>query len=163
MKVLIVEDETGMTTVLKMFLEPIASEITIAKDMEQALKEISGARDIEIITLDLGLPDSPVSVTVDKIKEIRRYRPSCLIIVVTGMDYPDLEAVAKANGADEVVRKSAETFTGPGFLKLIGKIANKHLSQPQNFQHSVSVFEKVMEKLRSLNEGNSNRPACAHI
>lgn len=150
MKVLIVEDDPSMVTVLKMFLEPISSEIVVAANMEQAMREIADARNIELITLDLGLPDSSVEATLSRIKDIRKGRPDSLLIVVTGQDFPNLEKLATENGADGVIFKQNEQFTPKGFLKFIDTIARKHLATPQNYQHSVSILEKVMNRVHNL-------------
>lgn len=150
MKVLIIEDDPSMVTVLKMFLEPLSSEVIHAPNMEQALAEIASAREIEIITLDLGLPDSGVNATIERIKEIRKSRPQSLLIVVTGQEVTDLEKIATSYGADGVIYKKNEQFTPKGFLKFIDAIARKHIANPQPYQHSLSVLEKVMNRVHQL-------------
>jgi len=156
MKVLIIEDDPSMVTVLRMFLEPMASEIVIAANMEEAMREIADAREIELITLDLGLPDSSVSSSIERIKEIRKSRPDSLLIIVTGQDMPNLEKVAEEYGADGVLLKQNEQFTPQGFLKFIDAVARKHLTTPQPYQRSVNLLERVMNRVHELqNKANA--------
>jgi CheY-like chemotaxis protein len=149
-KILIIEDDKGMTVALKHFLEPVASKITVATHMEEALKIVSEAKELHLITVDLGLPDSDVKSTIQKIKDIRVTRPNCLIIVVTGQDIPGIEAEAIEQGADAFIFKQGETFTSKGFLNIIGTLVTKFLSEPTHYKRSVDFLEQVSSRLAQL-------------
>src|SRR5687768_15771129 len=108
MKILIIEDDLGAAVVLENFLKPVASQITVAKTMNEALKLVSGADEINLITVDLGLPDSDVRSTLGKIRSIRETRPDSLIVVVTGQDIEGLEKQVIEKGADGFITKQSE-------------------------------------------------------
>lgn len=150
MKILIIEDNEGASVVLKHFLAPVSSRITIAKTMEQALKEVAEADDLNLITVDLGLPDSDVSSTLKKINHIRKTRPDSLIVVVTGQEIPNLEAEAIAEGADGLVYKQGDNFTAKGFLTLLTTIVSKYVSAPTKPAQSICVLEMIAKKLAEL-------------
>lgn len=156
MRILIIEDEQGVSKVLKHFLQPIASEIVVAANMEQALIAISDAEEIDIITLDLGLPDSGVEESVKQIKHIRALRPTALVVVVTGQDMPNLEKEVMESGADGIIFKQGNDFTAKGFLTFIQGLVKKYMDEPQHFNRSVGVLEKVSQKLAQL-ASNENR------
>lgn len=150
MRVLIIEDEKGVALLLRRFLEPLATEILEVSTMAEAFGIISGADEIDIITLDLGLPDSGVSSSLQEIRQIRSKRPGSLVIVVTGQDIPALEAQALNHGADGVLFKQSPSFTAQGFLTFMGGLLKEYLSKPQDHLRSVAILEKVAQKLASI-------------
>lgn len=154
MKVLIIEDDSRLALILRHFLEPIASSITVAANMEEALKIVAEADDLSLITLDLGLPDSDVTSTIRKIKDIRLHKPDALIVVVTGQDMPDLEQFALASGADGVIYKQDQSFTAAGFLQVLYAIVQKYLQNPQNYKRSIAILEKVAQKIGQIKHEN---------
>lgn len=158
MKVLIVEDEEGAATVLKHFIEPIASEIIVARNLGDALGFISDAVEIDIITLDLGLPDSGVEQTLSKIQHIRSLRPNSLIIVVTGHEAEAISMQAITAGADGVLSKMDKTFTAQGFIALISAIVMRYLSVPHPASRNVLVLEKIAQKLADIKNNENATP-----
>lgn len=150
MKILIIEDNEGAAVVLRHFLSPLAQSITTASTMEQALKEVAEADDLNLITVDLGLPDSDVSSTIRKIHQIRKTRPDSLIVVVTGQDIPGLESEAIAEGADGFIYKQGENFTAKGFLTMLSTIVGKYISAPTKPMQSICVLEQIAKKLAEL-------------
>lgn len=150
MKILIIEDDLGAALVLQNFLTPVSSRITVAKTMNEALKAVSGADEINLITVDLGLPDSDVQHTLGKIKTIRENRPDSLIVVVTGQDIDGLEQKAMEEGADGYVTKQSEGFTSKGFLGLLSTIVQKYTSSPKHPMQSISMLESVAARLSKI-------------
>lgn len=152
MKILIIEDDKNIASVLEQFLQPISAHITIAYTMEQALKVVTEADDVELITLDLGLPDSAIESTLrQKVREIRAIRPNSLIILVTGNAIEGLEETAIQEGADGVILKQQEDFTQKGFLTVIAKIVEKYMTDPQPPHRSISLLEKVSNRIAKYN------------
>lgn len=148
MKVLIIEDDENIVRVLSQFIRPISAEIIVAQNMEQALKIVSEAQDIELITLDLGLPDSDVDSTLTKkLRQLRIIKPHALIIVVTGYDNPTFEALALSEGADGFITKQNELFTARGFLAIVARIVQKYMQVPQHPERSISMLEKVSTQI----------------
>jgi len=150
MKILIIEDDLGAAIVLESFLKPVSSQITVAKTMNEALKLVAGADDINLITVDLGLPDSDVQHTLGKIKTIRETRPDSLIVVVTGQDIDGLEKQALDEGADGYITKQSDGFTSKGFLGLLSTIVQKYTSSPKHPLQSISMLESVASRLSKI-------------
>lgn len=149
-KILIIEDDRGMAAALKNFLQPLTSNITIANQMDEALRIVADAEELHLITVDLGLPDSDVRSTIRRISDIRKNKPDSLIIVVTGQDIPGLEADSIASGADGFVFKQGDNFTSQGFLKVIGVLVAKFMSKPSHYNRSLTLLEQVSNKLAEI-------------
>lgn len=159
MKILIIEDELGAAVALEHFLKPLASRIIVAKTMQQALQEMSGANEIDLITVDLGLPDSDPDNTIRKIKEIRAMRPDSLIVVVTGQDLPNLAAAVTDAGADGFLTKQSDDFSSKGFLQLLATIVQRYTTQAKPHQQSITLLERVATKLASLQTNENAVPS----
>jgi CheY-like chemotaxis protein len=156
-KILIIEDQEGAAVALKHFLEPLASEIQIAKNMAQAMQIVSDAQELDLITLDLGLPDSDIDSTRKKIKEIKDTRPDSLIVVVTGHDIPDLEKTLLQEGADGFIFKMSDRFSTTGFLQILAAIVQKYMGSPGNPMQSIKTLQKVSAKLAQLHYGEAGQ------
>jgi len=153
MKVLIVEDDPGMVKVLKALLAPLTTEIIVAHTMAEAIDAVAQAKEIELITLDLGLPDSNIKQTIGRIRTFRDKHPNALLIVITGMNIPDLEKLVAEQGADGLVFKSDDvTFTPAGFLSFLGAVASKLITQPGRYHDSLASLEKVAQAVHQMQE-----------
>lgn len=158
MTVLIIEDDNGVAEVLKRFLSPVASQVIVAQNMQTAIDALSSAVEIDIITLDLGLPDSGVQDTLEAIKAIKKTKPLSLVVVITGQEIPGLEKVAIEKGADGVILKQGEQFTARGILSLLQGLLTNYISKPQHYANSASVLEKLQNALQALNVVNNENP-----
>ncbi|MEZ0498190.1 LuxR C-terminal-related transcriptional regulator [Sphingomonas sp. IW22] len=69
---------------------------------------LSETRSVDLVILDLGLPDSR---GIASLIDVARDRPSTPILIVSGTDRPDAEARAAANGAAGFVSKAAPIDT----------------------------------------------------
>lgn len=156
MRILIIEDDPGAALVLQEFLLPLSSSITVAHTMDDALKAVAGAEEINLITVDLGLPDSDVQSTLARIRHIRQRRPESLIVVVTGQDIDGLEKIAVEQGADGLVTKQSENFTAKGFLQVLAAIMQRYKSTVKNPTRSIDILEVTSRKLAEL-QSNENR------
>lgn len=151
MKAIIVEDDDGAQTVLKSILQPLVTNIKVVESMKDALTAIAEAGQIELITVDLGLPDSQVEETITKhIKEFRALHPGALIIVITGQELENLEERVIAEGADGLILKQGEKFNRKGFLTLLASIVAKYAKDPKHYKRSVELMEKVSRKIAEL-------------
>lgn len=160
MRILIIEDDDGAALALRHFLEPLASCITIVTNMTEALAALRGVDQLDLITVDLGLPDSDVQETIAQIIEIRRMRPDSFIVVVTGQELPDLATVVAAAGADGLVTKQSDAFSSKGFLQLLAAIVKRYTMEPRLHQQSIALLQRVATKLANLqtHENPSHQP-----
>lgn len=154
MRVLIIEDSEPMADIMRRLLEPLATEVIVTADMQSALRVIQDAPQIEMITLDLGLPDSGVQDTLSRVGQIRALRPESLLIIITGQEAQEIERQAMEAGADAVLLKQNATFTPGGFLEMLRSIVTRCLKTPaKNFQRNVVALETVSQRLASMAMG----------
>ena len=77
--VLIIEDEAGPRNALSVILRPFCTVLTAAHG--QAALEALAAHPVDLVTLDLKLPDRP---GLDLLRDLRMIRPEVEVIVITG-------------------------------------------------------------------------------
>lgn len=159
MKILIIEDEEGAAVALRHFLQPLASRIQVVNTMKEALAALEGADEIDLITVDLGLPDSDVQSTIAQIIEIRAMRPDSFIVVVTGQELPHLAEAVTSAGADGFVTKQSPEFSSKGFLQLLAAIVKRYTMEAKPHQQSIALLDKVATKLAEL-QTNENITAA---
>ena len=101
MVVLVVEDEPGITDFLRRGFEAAGFAVVVEADGHQGL--LSAQReDIDLMVLDLGLPD------IDGLEVLRRAREQGVqvpVIVVTASTGGDDRAQARALGVDDYLVK----------------------------------------------------------
>jgi DNA-binding NtrC family response regulator len=100
-KVLIVDDESAICDLLKTYLEKLGFQALIATNGEQAL-EILREEEPAIMTLDIRMPGLNGYEVLQKVK---RRHPELFIIVVTGIDVPNMEEMLEHSGAHAILRK----------------------------------------------------------
>ncbi len=100
-KILIVDDESAICMLLKRYLEKLGFETFVASDGEQAL-DILKEEKPAIMTLDIRMPGINGYEVLQKVK--RRY-PELFIIVVTGIDVPNMEEMLEHSGAHALLQK----------------------------------------------------------
>jgi DNA-binding NarL/FixJ family response regulator len=107
MKILLVDDHVLIREALRGVLTELKREATIveAGDWRQAMRQIEQNADVELILLDLKLPDRD---GFDVLAELREHYPAIGVIVLSG--YHDRERVMKALdlGALGFIPKSAQ-------------------------------------------------------
>jgi diguanylate cyclase (GGDEF)-like protein/PAS domain S-box-containing protein len=109
-KVLLVEDNPGDARLLReMFNEQGSSrtEVTIAQSMGEAEKYLA-EHDVDIVLLDLGLPDVN---GLDVVRRAHAAAPRVPLVVLTGLDDETLAARALQEGAqDYLVKSQIDTY-----------------------------------------------------
>ena len=100
MKILVIDDDSAMTDLLEILLEPISVEVITANSGLDGITKAKGS-DPDIVILDLMMPD------VDGwqiCKEIRE-SSSVPILILSALDSPGLIAEALNAGADDYIIK----------------------------------------------------------
>ena len=100
-KILIVDDESAICDLLKTYLEKLGFQAFIATNGEQALA-ILREEEPAIMTLDIRMPGLNGYEVLQKVK---RRHPELFIIVVTGIDVPNMEEMLEHSGAHAILRK----------------------------------------------------------
>jgi len=105
LNILIVEDNSDLTYIEKNFIDEIAEEIFTVDTLEKALLLLfKRKKDIDIILLDLNLPDSYGLNTFFAIKKAAKFIP---IIIVSGISVESLSIQAVSNGAQDYILKES--------------------------------------------------------
>ncbi len=115
-RMLVIEDDEEMRSLLKDFLEEEGVEIDSARDALEALQKL-GARAFDLILTDLRLPGLS---GLDIIPSIKRLRPEASIVVIT------------AFGSEEIHRKVLE------------RGATVYLEMPLRFQDLRVNIERII-------------------
>lgn len=146
-KILIVEDEAEIANILADILRPICDEPPlIALTMEGALAYIGAGTKFDLITLDLRMPGWNAVETLAKIREIQEGNGDGLVIVVSGVTDPNIEAESMAAGAHGFIPKPAVAFRDT-FLSNLRALALSLIRQPTKYQQNLKIAEMLVQKL----------------
>jgi ActR/RegA family two-component response regulator len=118
-------------------------DVRIARTMTEALAMIDHAAP-EVILLDLSLPDSPFSQTLDRIHELKTRSKDATVIVITGHpDVVQLQAAAIKAGAKIVLSKDH------GFFNALSEtlMSSGWIRPPCAAQSVVEKIEATVEKI----------------
>lgn len=119
-KILVVEDDSQIRNFIVFILEEEGFKV-VSADTAQKAMSILVTDDIDILLLDMGLPDYD---GMEFIKKLRQWS-SIPIIVVSARDQDKEKADALDNGADDYLTKP---FSKTEFLARI-RVAVRHLAQ----------------------------------
>jgi len=114
-KILVIDDDAGMTELLSLLLAPSSSEFLIANSGREGIDMVIRHKP-DIIILDLMMPDNGGWWVCKKIRESSKVP----ILILSAMDSPGSVAQALDSGADDYLIKPVSSTT------LIANI-NKHL------------------------------------
>ncbi len=119
MHLLIVEDDESMALVMSTLIRSLG-EIEMVGTLSAAMEAIAKRAGIDVVLLDLALPDSPPLRTLEQIKSIKD--AGAKVVVVTGAFIPDVVDVALAHGADACLDKGDKDFLSrlKAFLRIGG-------------------------------------------
>jgi len=128
LRVLLVEDNAGDARLLReMFTteRPGSIELTHLMRMSEALAHLAKA-DVDIVLLDMGLPDGH---GLDTVRRARAVAPDVPFIVLTGLDDEALAAEAMKEGTQDYLIK--------------GQIENRAL--PRALRHAIERYRMQAE------------------
>ncbi len=89
-KILVIDDEEGITYTFKKFLSDEGYSVTTARDFDEALSSIAGT-DFDVIFTDIILKGKS---GIDVLKEIKERDIRCPVVMITG--YPNIETASDA-------------------------------------------------------------------
>jgi two-component system OmpR family response regulator len=102
MKILLVEDDERLARSLARLLEQDRHNVEIASDGETGLEIALGENGIDVVVLDIGLPDIS---GLDVARQIRLARAELAILMLTARDTIGDRVVGLDSGADDYVVK----------------------------------------------------------
>lgn len=106
--ILLVEDDGTDAALFKALLGHTPAFRQLHADTLANARELLEAEDVDLVVLDLGLPDSPKDETY---RRIRGLAPDTPVIVLTGHDDDDAAYEALADGAQDYLVKNNVTET----------------------------------------------------
>ena len=99
MNILVIDDDTGLRSVLQTFLQVLGHNVVVAQDGEEGLR-LFKSDDFDLILTDLVMPGAE---GIEVIMQIKELKPDAHIVAITGYDkYRDLAA---ALNVDQVLYK----------------------------------------------------------
>ncbi|RPJ52329.1 MAG: DNA-binding response regulator [Chloroflexi bacterium] len=105
-KILVIDDDEGMTELLTLLLSPASSEVIVANSGQEGI-DLTKKRSPDVIILDLMMPGMNGWITC---KEIRQFS-DVPILILTAMDAPGVVAQALDVGADDYLLKPVSSGT----------------------------------------------------
>jgi DNA-binding response OmpR family regulator len=105
-KVLVIDDDEGMTELLSLLLSPTSSEVIVANSGQAGI-DLAKEHSPDVIILDLMMPGMNGWITC---KEIREFS-DVPILILSAMDAPGTVAQALDVGADDYLLKPVSSGT----------------------------------------------------
>jgi len=121
-KILVIDDDIGMTELLRMLLAPASSEIITANSGLEGI-ELARKHAPDAIILDLMMPEMNGWIVCEQIREFS----SVPILIISAMDAPGMVAKALDVGADDYLIKPVSS--GPLIAHLNKLLRRSKVSQ----------------------------------
>jgi DNA-binding response OmpR family regulator len=100
-KLLVVEDEDSLRTLLKSELEVYGFDVDDASDGTTAMKALTG-KSYDVVVLDIRMPDID---GLEVLKNIRKRKLASKVIMLTGVDELKIARESLALGANDFLTK----------------------------------------------------------
>ena len=114
-RILICDDEEGIRESLKLILEN-KYELLFANDGNQCLAHLKGKNDINLVLLDIKMPQIN---GLDVLKQIKKIKPDVKVVMVSGYKSAETTSAAIHNGASDYIVKP---FEKKEILRIIERI-----------------------------------------
>ena len=174
MKILVVDDHVLIREALRGVLKELKGDAAIleAPDSRQAMQHIEGNPDVELVLLDLNLPDRS---GFDVLAELRERHPAISVVMLSASEDRDDIAKALDLGALGFIPKSARRDVMLGAFQLIFSggiyVPPEILGRPQPPMPArpsarapsaadIGLTERQMEVLVLMMQGKSNKAIC---
>jgi two-component system, OmpR family, response regulator len=96
------EDEEAIRTVLARGLRQAGHDVVVAHNGKEALVQFSPDRNVDVIVMDIGLPDADGRDVIQALKSAGQLAP---VLFLTALDAPHEHLAGFAAGADDYVTK----------------------------------------------------------
>ena len=106
MRILVIDDDTGMTDLLTILLTPASSEVLTANTAKEGLQMVRD-KNPDIVILDLVLPEYAGWDVCRAIRDISNVP----ILILSAVNNPGMVAQALDNGADDYLTKPISSGT----------------------------------------------------
>lgn len=175
MKILVVDDHVLIREALRGVLKELQDDATIveAPDSRQAMQRIAEDPDLELILLDLNLPDRS---GFDVLAELRERHPAISVVMLSASNDRDDIAKALDLGALGFIPKSAQReimlsafkliFSGGIYVppEILGRPQPAQAIRPQSGRPpsaaELGLTDRQMDVLALMMQGKSNKAIC---
>lgn len=138
MNALIIEDEQAVRICIKRILDPFGINFIEADSLGTGIERSIEHKNIDLIILDLRLPDSPADTTIKNIPNFKSMHPEAAVLVMTGLSIDEMEEKCLAQGADHFATKDSIRSSG-ALCAAIVKSLEHNRKLPVNDRLSRSV------------------------
>jgi CheY-like chemotaxis protein len=136
-KILLVDDDEMLNTIMRKLLEREGFEITVACDVGQALKLISSER-YDVLLSDLHMPGAADGLTV--VSAMRHLNPKAIAVLLTSFPEMDVAAQAILRQADEIMIKRTDP------TEMVESIKRRIASGANYSQPKVESVATILER-----------------
>jgi DNA-binding NarL/FixJ family response regulator len=175
MKILVVDDHVLIREALRGVLKELKGDVAIveAANSRQAMQRIEENSDLELILLDLNLPDRS---GFDVLAELRERYPAISVVMLSASNDRDDIATALDLGALGFIPKSAQRevmlsafkliFSGGIYVppEILGRPQPARTAQPRSGRPpsaaELGLTERQMDVLALMMQGKSNKAIC---
>ncbi len=142
--VLLVEDEPGDARLVEYALRMSSAPVFMVKHvgtLAAAIDHIDGGHPVDVVLLDLSLPDSTGIATVSRMQEAASRTP---IVIMTGMDDPRFASYALEAGAQDYLIKSDDPE------RTVGRAIRYAITRMAGQLERQALLERIAEQQRHL-------------
>lgn len=146
LRVLLVEDEPGDARLVEYALRMSSSPVFVVKHvgtLAAAIAHVESGETVDVVLLDLSLPDSTGIATVSRMQEAASKTP---IVIMTGMDDPRFAAYALEVGAQDYLIKSDDPE------RTVGRAIRYAITRMAGQLERQALIERIAEQQRHLVE-----------
>lgn len=153
MRILMVEDDNSVATMMEMFFQKEQWQLDVAADGQQAIDMFKAKQDeYDMITLDLNLPGKD---GMQVAREIRAVSKAIPIIMLTARDSESDQVLGLELGADDYVTKPFSPMTLIARIKALHRRAEltetETLEQDTNSEYDVQTNHlKISQRRREV-------------
>lgn len=104
-RIVILEDDYNFAFLIKSALDGLAKEIVITESWDDALRN---AQNGQVIWIDLRMPESPIEVSMERVRSLRKENDQIVIIVGSGFISPKIRADLERAGVDGCFYKGVD-------------------------------------------------------
>lgn len=146
--ILIIDDDSSVIALWTRNLVPHGFMVRSANTMAEGLAQNAALPMPEIIILDIQLPDSRGTDTLNQIPILKQINPNARVIIATGWATPEIEYQAMQLGADAFKAKQDMTGQVNLFRALQECMKRNQLIGKELAACQLELTEKVAEVLR---------------
>lgn len=170
--VLIVDDHHLIRTGVKNLLEGAFPDTRVegADSVAAALTFLADHGDVDLVLMDLGLPDAS---SLDGLTRLKQSHPATALALISATDDNDVIGAALANGADGFIPKSADPqilvhavslmLQGEIFLPRSFLMNSESEATPRTGSGQVTLTDRQSEVFMLMRDGLSNKEIARQL